>query len=452
LGLGVCLFFDSRIRGIGHFGDGLRGILLGATGASNLQQLIWINLGVCFVVLTQFRITVKPVRFWKISNPYFWLAAMLGIIMVRYVSGSCKGLYSVDVLLIVFWALMGQGVGLWLTWCSVRGGSVNAFRLILCSVVIELLVALSLEGGNGLFEYHGEPRWVGSWRNPNTFGLLMGLGVVLSAGMFSGVSFPKLQSGERQQWSTEHNSLVWRLLFGFAGILMMVGVIKSYCRGALVGVVFGVSYICLYVVRTVRFGRTPFFGMTRYFVCFSLCAGSLLLMGFWRFQYSEHVVVRRIVSVVNSDDFSWRNRLAAWEGGLQMIDDRLLLGFGWNDLAEIYESYYRNGGVIDGTAIETNDYLTCGTTLGMPALVCFCMYLWLLFTQKSDNCNWKLETAELEWLQVISRAGALVLVVGFWFDGGLFKVPTASMFWILLELGAVGSRPTAGVIKAPVGE
>ena len=33
------------------------------------------------------------------------------------------------------------------------------------------------------------------------------------------------------------------------------------------------------------------------------------------------------------------------------------------------------------------------------------------------------------------RAGAIVLLVGFWFDGGLFKLATGATFWILLELG-----------------
>jgi hypothetical protein len=41
----------------------------------------------------------------------------------------------------------------------------------------------------------------------------------------------------------------------------------------------------------------------------------------------------------------------------------------------------------------------------------------------------------LDWLKTVCRAGALVLAVGFWFDGGLFKLPTAATFWILLELG-----------------
>ena len=35
----------------------------------------------------------------------------------------------------------------------------------------------------------------------------------------------------------------------------------------------------------------------------------------------------------------------------------------------------------------------------------------------------------------VCRAGAVVLLVGFWFDGGLFKLAMAAPFWILLELG-----------------
>jgi hypothetical protein len=29
----------------------------------------------------------------------------------------------------------------------------------------------------------------------------------------------------------------------------------------------------------------------------------------------------------------------------------------------------------------------------------------------------------------------VVLLVGFWFDGGLFKLATGATFWVLLELG-----------------
>jgi hypothetical protein len=33
-----------------------------------------------------------------------------------------------------------------------------------------------------------------------------------------------------------------------------------------------------------------------------------------------------------------------------------------------------------------------------------------------------------------------VLLVGFWFDGGLFELATAATFWVLLELGRAGDH------------
>ncbi len=53
-----------------------------------------------------------------------------------------------------------------------------------------------------------------------------------------------------------------------------------------------------------------------------------------------------------------------------------------------------------------------------------------LVASKSDEDGWT-----LDWTKTICRAGAIVLLVGFWFDGGLFDLATGSVFWILLELG-----------------
>ena len=52
-----------------------------------------------------------------------------------------------------------------------------------------------------------------------------------------------------------------------------------------------------------------------------------------------------------------------------------------------------------------------------------------------DIGNWT-----LDWPKAICRAGTIILLVGFWFDGGLFELPTASTFWILLELGNIRHR------------
>jgi hypothetical protein len=97
-----------------------------------------------------------------------------------------------------------------------------------------------------------------------------------------------------------------------------------------------------------------------------------------------------------------------------------------------------------------------GTELGLPGLLCFVAYVGLALKaesrkQKAENQNAKtgdshgpvltqpssiFHPPSSNSLAVACRAGALVLLVAFWFDGGLFDLPTAAVFWVLLELGA----------------
>ena len=137
-----------------------------------------------------------------------------------------------------------------------------------------------------------------------------------------------------------------------------------------------------------------------------------------------------------------------------------------------------------------NSYLMLGTELGIPALLCFVVYVGLqlggnkklksetlkaergirkaetlpqIGNQKSGtgndllDCSAVIPTAgcggasrsvatpggtpgepadETSALRLACRAGAIVLLVAFWFDGGLFDLPTAAVFWVLLELGS----------------
>ena len=103
-------------------------------------------------------------------------------------------------------------------------------------------------------------------------------------------------------------------------------------------------------------------------------------------------------------------------------------GVGWNNATKMYsDSYYPPEGVPGG--ITTNDYLMIGVELGIPALVCFVSYVALCLR---GRC--RIENEECG-IQAVCRAGAIVFLVTFWFDGGLFTLATASVFWILLELG-----------------
>jgi O-antigen ligase len=180
------------------------------------------------------------------------------------------------------------------------------------------------------------------------------------------------------------------------------------------------------------------------------------VIAFWNFKESEQRIVRRTLSLANKNDFSWRNRLAAYEGAMQIMADKPLLGHGWDTPKILYNEFYKPLGLIEGRAIELNDYYTLGMTLGIPALACFvwCIYRRLLVGESSKNLANGLtggrqsseimqpttlqpegETRRIQLLEATCRAGVIVLLVGFWFERALCFIGTGATFWILLELG-----------------
>jgi hypothetical protein len=129
-----------------------------------------------------------------------------------------------------------------------------------------------------------------------------------------------------------------------------------------------------------------------------------------------------------------------------MMIDRPFFGYGWGKAEEVYQKKYCPPNLDDGAAIQMNDYLMLGISGGIPALICFLFYVALSLRSRPCSvsrvpCS---ENAILDprrsILQATCRAGAIVLLVGFWFDGGLFKLATGSVFWILLELGRIEPR------------
>jgi O-antigen ligase len=161
-----------------------------------------------------------------------------------------------------------------------------------------------------------------------------------------------------------------------------------------------------------------------------LCVSPFVL---WNLYSSNWPILRRAMSVMNLYDFSWRNRVEAYRGGLAMIGDSPLIGFGWNQTYHLYDQYYRSAKVVEAGAIELNDYITLSYILGLPALWCFIVYI-----RKSMSADPRSKNSSTTPAQTICRACALAIVVSFFFDGGLFRCPTAGVFWILLELGKRG--------------
>jgi len=109
----------------------------------------------------------------------------------------------------------------------------------------------------------------------------------------------------------------------------------------------------------------------------------------------------------------------------------------------LYEHYYLPQKLSEAAAIQMNDYLLLSAMIGAPALICFGAYFWFSLHPGSTGMAGRKTVAgdrldggpASERGQIPCRAGVVVLLVGFWFDGGLFTLATVSLFWTLLELG-----------------
>jgi len=300
--------------------------------------------------------------------------------------------------------------------------------------------------------YHG-PRWMGLWDNPNIYGILMGAGVVLATGLLLGDSRWKLEDGkseiadgnwkmadgENKNRKAESGRLEvgsWKLaiifLFVAAG-MMAVGLVMSYSRGAWLATAIGLLYLAW------SYGKLK-----------------------WRFVLPGCIAVVVVICIFwhsTADNAPWylkrldlsrpsaQHRVSAWRGAVQMMRDHPL-GVGWNRAVSTYEKDYSppEGGA---AALTMNSYLMLGTELGLPGLICFVWYVALCFkgnrpyltltlsppaAGSGEGINSPLATRHSP-LCVACRAGAITLLVAFWFDGGLFTLATAAVFWVLLELG-----------------
>jgi hypothetical protein len=348
----------------------------------------------------------------------------------------------------------------------------------------------------------------------------MAVGVVLALGRLKAKAL-RLKEANAEGGGTEHptsniehrtsNLASWLRIAFFLGAagMMGVGLVKSYSRGVWVGAAVALAYLAYLTAKAESSGgkaesgkqkgeiRPGLLGWAgRRWVLLAIMCASVGVLGFWICRDTERVLTRRAYTIANVNDFSWRKRVAAYEGALEMMAERPSFGFGWNQPERVYSAFYCPAKVDEGMAIQLNDYLMLGMTLGLPALLCFAVYVGISLSPKSkvqgprsgsDSLKSKVQRLKSEAASpesqnessagavqgpvgagqkpeqgaagaaaaagptldfrlctldsaAVCRAGAVVLLVGFWFDGGLFKLATAATFWILLELGRESSH------------
>jgi hypothetical protein len=158
-----------------------------------------------------------------------------------------------------------------------------------------------------------------------------------------------------------------------------------------------------------------------------------VVITFWQLRFTEFRPAQRLVSVGNANDFSWRNRVAAWQGALQLMADHPWGGWGWGQVENAYQKNYLPARIDSPAAIQMNDYLMLGAAAGIPALFFFVGYLVVSSRGQRQVSASTASGNSSPALFFATRGAAIVLLVGFWFDGGLFKLPTGVTFWFLWE-------------------
>jgi O-Antigen ligase len=452
--LGLCLFGAAPVFLSGNFLSQIFQEVLAVIHDPQTQWLILLCACFYFITFTLLQQRVKTTPFWHLDARESCLTALLLLGAFSYIINFPASAQSTGPLVLFVGVALGKGAGVWTSWRQ----EYSTARRVNVTIVILFVLMLGFSSlwhpaPANIFQYRGQTRWTGLWDNPNIFGLLMGTGIVLAVGLLVQSLMSKVQGGksEDRDWHSQVGRY-WRWIFAVLCLiavgLMARGLLHSYSRGAWVATLFGLGYLLWWNVQcpmsNVRSHWTLWFKKNRFPLSTILIA--VVILCFWQFRQTDAIMVKRVLSVGNMSDFSWRNRVSAWEGTLQIMAEHPMLGTGRNKPESLYEHYYLSPKMDESAAITLNDYLMLGATLGVPALICFGAYIWLSLTRKPDGrgqiSDGAIPSTDLrppasDLLQATCSAGAIVLLVGFWFDGGLFNLPTATMFWVLLELGAV---------------
>ncbi len=292
------------------------------------------------------------------------------------------------------------------------------------------------------YPYHDHIRWKGLWENPNGYGLIMGSGLILAFSFLISTSLVEQKIG-------------WKALFYFGCCnLFFWGLGKSYCRGAWVGCVLAGCYLVTVFLKLLKrrpsaqmkieSGWNPWINFLSGFrpnFSIIVLAMSALVICYWASVNSKNPTLRRFASIGNLNDFSWKNRLYTVDGALLMIAERPLAGWGWSPPEKNYNAFYKPQELIDGGAIDNNNYLVLALVAGMPALLLFLVYIFLSFQFGNGLCNGieSLEPQKWEdqWITCACLAASMVLLVGFLFDRGIFRIALTAPLCFLIKMATV---------------
>jgi O-antigen ligase len=158
----------------------------------------------------------------------------------------------------------------------------------------------------------------------------------------------------------------WRRVWWMvpAGALTVAALAFTYSRNAWLGLVAGVVGL---VATTRRAG---------------LIALGLVVLGLLVAVVSPATVLDRVRSIADPQDSTFRDRVAMWRAGLQMIADHPVLGVGPGQVRAWYPHYRRPEAVRPSTGHLHNSPIHLAAERGLPALGVW-IWLWVVFFREA---------------------------------------------------------------------
>ena len=218
------------------------------------------------------------------------------------------------------------------------------------ALVLSLLLAGILQGALGVYQFlHqvGPPafglmgrymRAHGTFLQPNPFGGYMGLLLPLAYGMVLSLGSEALTAQRgRSLWAV----LLWPLAL-LASVVMLTGLVMSWSRGALLGLVFGVGLVALAMSRRVW----PVVAIIALgFVLLVPSIGPATLTGLpgglleRLTEVTQYVGISDLTAIeITDDNYAAIERLAHWDAAWRMFAGQPWLGVGTGGYASAYPS------------------------------------------------------------------------------------------------------------------
>jgi len=123
-------------------------------------------------------------RFWRAGNAQLWLGALAVIALARYGLSYETAAASRQVLVLLGGIVLGKAARAWTFWPPEAPRRRQRTVWLLGWLALLLAGAALWQSDSGMvFQYRGAERWRGPWENPNLYGLLMGVGLVLAVGL-----------------------------------------------------------------------------------------------------------------------------------------------------------------------------------------------------------------------------------------------------------------------------